>query len=147
MWALGCAIFEIRAGSPLFESFFGSDLQILLQTVRTLGRLPDPWWDSFERRAMWFEEDGEPKRAEGSNDTGVALTYKTSIREQLGYIGLEDEETPMGDGPMMEPFASRPREEELDLLGDLLEKMIKYRPEERITMGEVIAHPWFDFKD
>ena len=47
VWALGCVIFEIRAGSPLFESFFESDTHILIKTVETLGRLPDPWWGSF----------------------------------------------------------------------------------------------------
>ncbi|KAH9984491.1 hypothetical protein BJV77DRAFT_1145910 [Russula vinacea] len=53
--------FEERTGCPLFEPFFGSDTDILVQTVGTLGRLPDPWWGSFEDRAVWFEEDGEPK--------------------------------------------------------------------------------------
>ncbi|KAF9075289.1 hypothetical protein BDP27DRAFT_1461495, partial [Rhodocollybia butyracea] len=35
-------------------------------------------------------------------------------------------------------------EKEKDLLTDLLEKMICYQPEERITMEEVIKHPWFN---
>jgi len=42
IWVLGCAIFEIRAGFTLFESFLGSDVDILRQMVETLGRLPDP---------------------------------------------------------------------------------------------------------
>ena len=48
IWTLGCVIFEIRAGFPLFESFMGSDIDVLKQTVETLGRLPDPWWGAFE---------------------------------------------------------------------------------------------------
>lgn len=52
VWALGCAIFEIRAGSPLFDPFLGSDIDILKQTVETLGRLPEPWWNVFEKRAL-----------------------------------------------------------------------------------------------
>ena len=43
VWALGCTIFEIRAGFPLIESRFGAN--ILMQIVQTLGKLPDPWWD------------------------------------------------------------------------------------------------------
>jgi serine/threonine-protein kinase SRPK3 len=35
-WALGCATFEIRAGFALFESFLGSDVDILRQTVQEL---------------------------------------------------------------------------------------------------------------
>ena len=51
-WALGCAIFEIRAGSALFESFFGGPDEILRQIVQTLGRLPDLWWSRWENRHL-----------------------------------------------------------------------------------------------
>lgn len=61
VWALGCVIFEIRAGFALFESFSGSDIDILRQMVETLKRLPDLWWAAFEQRVLWFEEDGQPK--------------------------------------------------------------------------------------
>jgi serine/threonine-protein kinase SRPK3 len=37
IWALRCAIFEIHAGFALFESFLGSDVDILRQTVEMLG--------------------------------------------------------------------------------------------------------------
>lgn len=41
IWALGqCMIFETRAGFALFDSFLGSDVDILRQIVETLGRLP-----------------------------------------------------------------------------------------------------------
>ncbi|KAI0020876.1 kinase-like domain-containing protein [Xylariomycetidae sp. FL0641] len=35
-------------------------------------------------------------------------------------------------------------DEEVRVLGDLLTKMIKYNPEERITLDEVLGHEWFD---
>lgn len=34
-------------------------------------------------------------------------------------------------------------EEVVALLGDLFERMLVYRPEDRIGMQEVIDHPWF----
>ncbi|KZV75816.1 kinase-like protein [Peniophora sp. CONT] len=142
VWALGCAIFEIRAGSPLFESFVHSGTQILIDTVSMLGCLPDPWWDAFKDHANWFEEDGEPKREEDQAE-GAFEACKTSVREQLRSIGLEDEAPRNPDGPMFEATGVRMCEEEVDLLGDLLEKMLRYRPEERIKMDEVITHPWF----
>ena len=49
------------------------------------------------------------------------------------------------DGPMIEPVGARLEEEEVVLLTDLLEKMLKYRPEERITIQEVVNHPWFEY--
>ena len=144
VWALGCAIFEIRAGRPLFKSFFSSDADILKQTVGLLGRLPDPRWSVFEERIAWFEEDGEPKSVEDQERAGVSLgASKSSIREQLRSVGTQDEAPCVHEGRMIEPSGVRLREEEVELLGDLLGKMLKYRPEERIKMDDVIAHPWF----
>ena len=51
------------------------------------------------------------------------------------------------EGRMIERTGVRLHEEEVEMLGDLLEKMLKYRPEERMRMHEVIEHPWFAFSD
>ena len=152
VWALGCAIFEIRAGCPLFEPFFGSDTDILVQTVGTLGRLPDPWWGSFEDRAVWFEEDGEPKsveaqeRAQADDEPEVPFEVpKSSIGEKLRSIGTQDDPAYSDEGPMMEKSGVKLDEEEVKLLEDLLQKMLRYRPEERIGMQEVVEHPWLAY--
>jgi serine/threonine protein kinase len=144
IWALGCAIFEIRAGTPLFEPFFGCDTDILRQTVETLGRLPDPWWSSFEERAQWFEEDGEPRSVEAQERDGILLqAIKSSIREKLCSIGTEDDPPDFDEGPMVEKPGVGLDEGEAELLEDLLHKILRYRPEERIGMREVVEHPWF----
>ena len=36
-------------------------------------------------------------------------------------------------------------DKEVELLDDLLGKMLRYRPEERISMKEVVQHPWFQY--
>lgn len=135
IWELACAIFEIRAGRPLFSTFMLSQSTILCETVLTLGKLPEHWWNTFEGRDEWFEENGEPKPP----------NEKISIRQRLERIGAEDA-PPMGDdGPMIEPVGTRLKGEEIVLLSDLLEKMLKYRPEERIAIPEVVQHPWFEY--
>ncbi|KAJ7062005.1 kinase-like domain-containing protein [Mycena amicta] len=147
VWALGCAIFEIRAGFPLFDSFFGSDIDILRQTVQTLGRLPDPWWGSFTERAQWFDEDGEPKNAHAQEGAGILIqASKSNIRDELRSIGAQDDLPEGVEGSMVEKSGVRLLEEEVELLGDLLDKMLKYRPEERILMREVVGHPWFQYE-
>jgi serine/threonine-protein kinase SRPK3 len=144
IWALGCAIFEIRAGFALFESFLGSDVDILRQMVETLGRLPDPWWAAFEQRALWFEGDGHPKSEQDQERTGVLLkAYRSSIRAKLLEIGEQDDPPFEDEGPMTERARVQLHEEEVRLLEDLLEKMLKYIPEERIRIQDVIRHPWF----
>jgi len=144
IWALGCAIFEIRAGFALFESFLGSDVDILRQMVETLGRLPDPWWAAFEQRSQWFEGDGQPKSEQHQERAGVLLkAYRSSIRMKLLEIGEQDDPPSEDEGPMIEKPGVRLHEEEVRLLEDLLEKMLKYIPEERIRIQDVIRHPWF----
>jgi serine/threonine protein kinase len=144
IWALGCTIFEIRAGFALFEPILGCGVGILRKTVETLGRLPDPWWGSFEQRTLWFEEDGEPKSEEDQERAGLLLkSYRSSIRTKLHLIGEQEVPPSYDEGPMIEKSGVRLPEEEFELLGDLLEKMLKYRPEERIRIQDVIKHPWF----
>ncbi|KAH9961214.1 kinase-like domain-containing protein [Russula dissimulans] len=144
IWTLGCVIFEIRAGFSLFESFLGSDIEVLKQTVETLGRLPDPWWGAFEQRALWFGEDGQPMSEQDQDRAGVLLkAYRTSIRMKLLEIGKQDDPPPEDDGPMIENSGVRLPDEEVDLLAGLLQKMLKYSPEERICIQDVIRHPWF----
>jgi serine/threonine-protein kinase SRPK3 len=135
VWSLGCLLFEIRAGFPLFDPTWASGTLILVQYVNMLGKLPEPWWTSFTNRLEYFEENGDPKRKED----------RTSIRAQLRSVGTWD--SPSGgdwdNAPMFEPLGTRLSEHEIELLGDLVSKMVRYRPEERITMDEVVRHPWF----
>ncbi|KAG6834369.1 hypothetical protein H0H93_010090 [Arthromyces matolae] len=142
IWALGCTIFQIRAGSPLFETFFEAEDEVLKQIVSTLGKPPESWWDSYKDRHPWFDEDGNPKPQELQR--GFVPVEKTSIKQKLSEIGSQDVPSEGGtDGSMFEPPGARMDEVEINLLGDLLEKMVRYRPEDRININEVASHPWF----
>lgn len=44
---------------------------------------------------------------------------------------------------MIEDAEMQLPEREIDMLADLSGKMLKYRPEQRICLPEVIQHPWF----
>jgi len=142
VWALACTIFEIRAGFPLFEAFLGGDDEILKEIVATLGKFPEPWWSAFENHPLWFDEDGKPKARELQQ---VLLpAEKTSIVQKLASIGDQDVPPAIGnDGPMMERPGTKLDEVEIQLLGDLLAKMLRYRSEDRIQISEVTSHPWF----
>jgi serine/threonine-protein kinase SRPK3 len=135
VWSLGCLFFQIRAGFPLFDPWCSTTASILCEIVYLLGKLPEPWWSSFTDRSEYFDDNGNPKLQGG----------RKNIRAQLYSIGTEDFPPHPGkqDGPMFEPLGTRLSEEEVDLMDDLLGKMLKLRPEERITMDEVVRHPWF----
>lgn len=46
---------------------------------------------------------------------------------------------------MIETVGTQLVEVEVELLNDLLAKMLKYDPEKRITIQEVVRHPWFEY--
>ncbi|KAL5483266.1 hypothetical protein ACEPAI_8496 [Sanghuangporus weigelae] len=141
VWALACVIFEIRAGFALFEPFLANEHMILKQMVEMLGRFPDPWWRSWDQRLKLFEESGEPKPEEQQQKAYLFVrAEKTSIRRKLCSVGVPDEAY---DGITL---GTPLEKEEVDLLADLLERMLKYLPEDRITMKEVVQHPWFKYQ-
>ena len=46
---------------------------------------------------------------------------------------------------MIEKTGTGIDEAEVELLADLLEKMLRYNPEARISLTEVLQHPWFAY--
>ncbi|KAJ2921431.1 hypothetical protein H1R20_g15666, partial [Candolleomyces eurysporus] len=146
IWMLACAIFEIRAGYSLFDSFLRSSDIVLMQTVETLGRLPDPWWGQFEDRHLWFNEDGEPKPEEVQERVVHIPAAKKPLRQRIEQI-WEGEEPVVGyNTSFTESRDMAMSRKEVDLLTDLLGKMLRYRPEDRIQIQEVVSHPWLDYK-
>lgn len=84
VWALGCLLYEIRAGRPLFYPFFDTDDEYLVEVVQTLGRLPDRWWQAWEERGNYFKEDGTAREYSGE---GLQV-FVASIRERVRDIGI-----------------------------------------------------------
>jgi serine/threonine-protein kinase SRPK3 len=101
--------------------------------------MPERWWSLWGSRRNWFEEDGTPRAPRSETSEGG------SIRERLRDIGIDELDDPSNMGPMLEKAGTLLEEREMDLLGDLLEKMLQWRPEDRIMMGEVVRHPWFSY--
>ncbi|KAK0196664.1 kinase-like protein [Armillaria mellea] len=126
---------DIRAGFPLFDPFFGSDTDILRQSVEASGRLPHPWWGFFQEGALCLQ----------AQQLGGALleASKSSVRDKLRSVSTQDDSPSSDEGPMIEKSGVM-LPEEVALLGDLLRRMLVYRPEDRIGMQEVIDHRYSD---
>ncbi|CCM06298.1 uncharacterized protein FIBRA_08549 [Fibroporia radiculosa] len=106
-----------------------------------LGRFPDPWWNLWRERQVWFDETGVPKPEADQRREGVLLpAVKSSLRHRLRAIGEQDDSGADG-GRMFEKSGLRLQDAEVELFADLLEKMMKYRPEDRISIHEVVQHP------
>ncbi len=152
IWALGCIIFEIRSGTPLFESFFEGPTEVMRQMVQTLGKLPEPWWNAWEQRYAYFDDHGKPKQQWAQ---GIPLAVEYPLVEQIKDIGTEDgedgddedngdEKTLNGEEDrLMESMGTNISSEEVDLLEDLLTRIFKYTPNQRLTLKNIISHSWF----
>ena len=143
----------MRAGRPLFASFIGSREDVLQEIVKTLGRLPEPLWSGWEARGWSFNEDGSSR---------VSRLRESSLEMQIQSIGAPDEEDEPWDERIcyienerthdhvagLSEVLSSPEnlvsEAEVHDLADLLRGMLWHKPEERLTIDQVLKHPWFD---
>lgn len=145
IWALACLLFEIRTGYTPFDDWFGSVDQTFKEVVQTLGRFPDPWWAAWEARTQWFDEAGALKPCEEQAEQSVIVAQATSLLEKLREVGQRGNPPSGDDGDMIEKMGMKMDEDEIVLMEDLLRRMLRYQPEERITIKDVLNHPWFEY--
>lgn len=137
IWAFVCTIFEIRAGYQLFQVFMGQyENEVGQQIVTTLGKMPEPWWSKWTFRDAFFNKDGKPVQD--------GMLERVTLEDNLKEIGTDG---PDGDSP--DDAKRILSQEEVDDLADLLDKMLKYEPSERIDIGTVLQHKWCtkEYKD
>jgi serine/threonine-protein kinase SRPK3 len=103
IWALGCAIFRMRAGYDLFASEVpifdltgaGTPSDTIGQVVKTIGELPAAW-----SRIHFDDENGLPIRdGEGQEKESGDLGYVPMERPLLDAI-LSIEDEPMGNATL-----------------------------------------------
>jgi serine/threonine protein kinase len=163
IWALGCTLFEIRAGGPLFATFFGGRDEVVRQMVQTLGKLPEPWWSEWTPRKRYFNDDGRPRSEwEGKVPLAVAYPLGEMVRDIGGDDGPDDKDgSDQGrcdsgelspDSPreqqkrqqaLLEARGTRLSEVEASCLEDLLSNIIRYSPNERMDANHIVEHAWF----
>ncbi|TRX87971.1 hypothetical protein FHL15_011144 [Xylaria flabelliformis] len=148
VWALACTIFEIRTGRRLFDTFDDDQDEYLRKVAMVLGKFPEPWWsETWEARRTFLvdeaDKDGKVikvKRGRHPPPVDTAFYQKPeprSIRESI-------------EEGLFYNFRYKPGgihkyipEAEIDNLTDLLERMLKYNPDERLDVADALKHPWF----
>ncbi|KAH8819919.1 protein kinase [Xylogone sp. PMI_703] len=122
IWTLGCAIFEIMGQRPLFEIWIPPRDWMVKEHVDVFGKLPDEWWQKWDGRSRWFDEEGVRKDYASQP---WAERFDSSINK--ARRGEEMEE--LTDG------------ENVDL-SNMLRSMMRLKPEERLTAKEVSGSAW-----
>lgn len=122
IWALACTVYEILGNESLLTSFMPYRDEILVEMVRTLGKLPEMWWGKWDARQRYFEEDGTFK-PEFANLIGEPRTI--DIKERVSTLMRDT------DG-YLDP-------EECLVLERMLGGMLRYEPGDRIQAQELVG--------
>ncbi|KAK7409341.1 hypothetical protein QQX98_008465 [Neonectria punicea] len=130
LWALGCTLFEIREQIPLFY-MIPDDQELIAEMVRFFGKLPEGWWDKWEGRADYFDEQGQWLRP-----TSHDWSLEVALSKPSSFIPGPDHTEGMPTS-LITPVA------EQKLMADLLYKLFRYEPGERLSTEEVLDHEWF----
>ncbi|KAL4922083.1 kinase-like domain-containing protein [Aspergillus aurantiobrunneus] len=130
IWALACTMFEIRTGERLFGLFDDNKDDYFSLVAEMLGPFPESWWSSWQNRTSYYPDTPGPGLSHGRR------TLRGELRKQVVHLPIE----PAGE----HEYVTIP-EEEQELFADLLEKMLVYDAEKRLSPNEVLEHPWFLF--
>lgn len=94
-----------------------------MEHVTVLGKLPEEWWEKWNVRSKWFNEDGTRNHHDlGSPWTERFEKFVQNPRRRDGMQEIEDEEKAV--------------------LFAMLKAMLAFRPEERLTAAEVLRSRW-----
>jgi len=168
MWSLGCMLYELRTGQPLFTG--RSEHDQLFKIENTLGRIQHSAFEKVpaEYRARYFESDGRMKPSiealRSAQSTGRAVPEAGSRpvgRVLLGELiragSIIAPHSVSSMDEMMDSNGALPErrqgrrtgvengepDEEHHVFLSLLNRMLIFDPDERITPEQALAHPFF----
>ncbi|KAJ5928335.1 hypothetical protein N7466_007291 [Penicillium verhagenii] len=126
IWALECTLFEIRQQVPLFYMIYDID-ELLAEMIRLFGKPLPAWWDKWEAREDFFDDQGKWLR--GRADT-QELSLEVVLNNLVEIVA-----------PEMKKLITSKKEQ--GLMADLLHKILAYDPEQRLSVDGVLNHEWF----
>lgn len=139
--ALGCTLFEIRTGRKLFQSFDNDDDEYLERMIQVLGKMPEPWWSNWEFRVTHYEDEVD---REGHVIEKVPTEVFDNVHPSIpqGCRSLEDKLAPglWYTAPGRWQFNEKIGETEVRIFADLLHKLLRFDPEDRISAKEALGH-------
>lgn len=124
VWSLATAIWEILGMKALFSSEFATDDRVTSQQIDVLGPFPTLWWERWDARAQFFEEDGRPKLnrfvwppMEQAFEEGVQKYRRKRTNSEFG-------------------------QDETQAILELMRQMLRFEPERRPSMQDVLRSDW-----
>ena len=161
IWALACCMFELRSNEMLFPEWTAQSVRISIQ--RTMNALPQSWLeqitvDSSGRKIVLLSPEILEKskdrldrkiRRIGDWKPWFNMTVQQRRDALIAEFGEERAFSPdffLQERINADPPPAKLSEEEFTDFYDLLSKMLRYRPEDRLTIRGVLEHPWLNKK-
>lgn len=123
IWTLALTLWTLVGQRPLFEGFYPSADWVIKENVDTLGKLPPQWWQKWDSRTKWFNEDGTRQNATSARPW--EQRFNESIQNPRQECNM----------PLMEDV-------EKTAFLNMLRDMLAFKPEKRSTAREVIECEW-----
>ncbi|OAR01410.1 hypothetical protein LLEC1_04069 [Akanthomyces lecanii] len=124
VWSLATAIWDIVGMQALFSSAFYSDEEVMCQIVDCFGPPPVEWYENWTNRGDFYDDTGAPK--EGRHVwPNIEAAFEERVKE-------------FRRGADKGEFCN----EEEEAFLDMIKQMLRYKPEERPTVQQVLQSHW-----
>jgi serine/threonine-protein kinase SRPK3 len=124
IWGLAVAIWEILGMKAIFSSEFATEDKVVSQQIDVLGPIPKEWWERWEARRDFFDESGKPT-LQRSAWPPIEEAFEDGVQKYRVRF-------------KQEAFG----EEEKAAILHLMRRMLRFRPEERLSIQDVLASDW-----
>lgn len=122
VWSLGCMICEILGETSLFPRFIQNRDEMISELVIALGMPPKRWWEQWSRRSEYFYENGTLR----VNLHRLCMRKLPTLPEKVWYLG----------------WGYLSSADEIEALLELVQGMLMYLPEERMTATQALHSRW-----
>ncbi|KAL4887219.1 kinase-like protein [Aspergillus karnatakaensis] len=125
VWSLATAIWEIVGMKAIFSTEVVPEDEIIAQQFDVLGPMPSEWWQRWEGRPRFYDENGQVRESHKMNQwLPLQESFEDGVQKWRRKFGHE-----IG-------------ENETTAFLNLIRHMLSFRPEERPTAEQVLQSEW-----
>ena len=123
IWSLGLQLWEVMGAGSFMSDFLFNEDEVIADQIDGLGPLPREWWESWEAKTREFTEDGRPKG--GREVWSLERRFQETIQQPR-----------IGEG------TAQMDDDESRAFKEVMNGMLPFRPEERLTSQQVLQSEW-----